>query len=175
MSYTPPPPPDPSAYGVPQTGARPAELLDRFVARLLDGVLLAVVYVFIGVVLVSGVLLNGVNSGVAVSFVTTIILVGLQLGYFVYLESSRGQTLGKMVMKLRVLGASGGNPTPEESLRRNLWMAIGLAGFIPIIGLLSGLAQIAAVIAIAVTINSDTVLRQGWHDKFAGTRVIKQG
>ncbi len=175
MSYTPPPPPDPSAYGVPQTGARPAELLDRFVARLIDGLLLAVVYVFIGVVLVAGVVLGGVDSNIAVSFVTTIILVALELGYFVYFESSRGQTVGKMIMKLRVLGAAGANPTPEESLRRNLWMAIGLVGFIPIIGLLSGLAQLGAVIAIAVTISGDTVLRQGWHDKFAGTRVIKQG
>ncbi|CUR57669.1 membrane hypothetical protein [metagenome] len=175
MSYTPPPPPDPSAYGVPQTGARPAELLDRFVARLIDGLLLAVVYVVIGIVLVSGVLLSGVDSNVAVGFVTTIILVALQLGYFVFLETSRGQTVGKMVMKLRVLGASGGNPTTEESLKRNIWIAIGLAGFIPVIGLLTGLAQLAAVIAIAVTISSDTVLRQGWHDKFAGTRVIKQG
>ncbi|MGD9958787.1 RDD family protein [Nocardioides sp.] len=174
MSYTPPPPPDPSAYGVPQTGSRPAELLDRFVARLIDGVLLAVVWVILGVMVVGSVLLGGVNSYVA-GAATTIILVALQMGYFIYLESTRGQTLGKMVMKLRVLGATGGNPTVEESARRNIWMALSILGVVPVIGLLSVPAQIVAVIMIAVTINGDTVARLGWHDKFAGTRVIKVG
>ena len=32
-----------------------------------------------------------------------------------------GQTLGKQVLKMRVYGASGGNPTMEEALRRNAW------------------------------------------------------
>ena len=31
-----------------------------------------------------------------------------------------------------------------------------------------------AVIAIAVTINSDA-LKRGWHDKFGNTSVIKEG
>ncbi len=176
MSYTPPPPPDPSAYGIPQTGARPGELLDRFLARLIDGLLVGVVYAIVGVFLVAGVLFTGNSSSYLVALVTTLILVALNLGYFVFMESSRGQTVGKMLMKLRVLGPNGGNPTVEESARRNIWMALGLIGIIPVIGLLSSVAQLVAVIMIAVGINSDTVNRQAWNDKFAGgTRVIKEG
>ena len=48
----------------------------------------------------------------------------LYLGYYVYMESSRGRTFGKQILKLRVLGATGGNPTMEEALRRNAWAAL---------------------------------------------------
>ncbi len=40
--------------------------------------------------------------------------------------------------------------------------------------MLTGLAELVAVIAIAVTISSDP-LKRGWHDKFANTSVIKEG
>ena len=42
------------------------------------------------------------------------------------------------------------------------------------LSLLLGLASLAVVIAIAVTINSDP-LKRGWHDKFANTSVTKEG
>ncbi|HLS49225.1 MAG TPA: RDD family protein, partial [Actinomycetaceae bacterium] len=101
----------------------------------------------------------------------------LQLGYFAYMESSRGQTLGKMALKLRTYGPNGGNPTMEQAVKRNIWVAASLLGIIPVAGnLLGGLAGLAAVIAIAVTINGNVTTRQGWHDKFAGgTTVIKVG
>ena len=52
---------------------------------------------------------------------------------------------------------------------------MSIFGGIRIIGSSSlGLAQIVAVIAIAVTINSDP-LKRGWHDKFANTSVTKEG
>jgi len=177
MSYTPPPPPpDPSAYGVPKAGARPGELLDRFVARLIDGVVVGVVYVIVAIVLIAGVVLSS-GSSYLVNFVTAVVLAALQLGYFVFMETTRGQTIGKMVMKLRVVGPHGGNPTVEESVRRNIWLAAGLASIVPIVGgLVGGVASLVAIIMIAVGINSDTVNRQAWHDKFAGgTRVIKEG
>jgi len=77
-------------------------------------------------------------------------------------------------MKLRVHGASGGNPTMNESLRRNGWAALGIISGLPTIGWLFGLLELAAVIYIAVTINSDA-LKRGWHDKFANTSVTKEG
>src|SRR5699024_2887602 len=105
------------------------------------------------------------------------ILVALQLGYFTALESSRGQTVGKMLMKLRVVGPNGAAPTTEEALKRNIWMAIPILGIVPFIGwLLQGVAWLAAVVTIAVGINNDTVKRQAWHDQFGGgTQVVKVG
>jgi uncharacterized RDD family membrane protein YckC len=174
--------PDPGAY--PASGAgQPGSLLDRFLARLIDGILLAIVNgVLVGAVIVgavmgeSGGFMMGTGSSYAVAAVSALVGVAIQMGYFVFMESSRGQTVGKMIMKLRTQGPGGGNPTVEEAIRRNIFMAIGLLGLVPVLGLFSGLVSLAAVIAIAITINNDAVNRQGWHDNFAGgTRVVKIG
>lgn len=177
-SYGSAPPPSPA--GAP--GARPGELLDRFLARLIDHVLLALVNtVVISVIVVGAVLGESANSfgssstflaGAVASVLTTV----LALAYFGYLESSRGQTVGKMIMKLRTVGPDGANPTMEQALRRNIYVAAGLLGIIPVIGWIGSLASLVGMILIAVNINNDTVHRQGWHDHFAGeTRVLKIG
>ena len=155
---------------------RPAELLDRFLAKLIDFVLVGVVYGIIAAILAVGVAIGTGSSWVA-GVVTSVVLVALQLGYFTFLESSRGQTVGKMVMKLRVLGPGGGQPTTEEALKRNIWMAISLIGIIPFVGwLLQGVAWVAALVTIALGINNDTAKRQAWHDQLGGgTQVIKTG
>jgi len=170
------PPYDPATSPMP-TSTRPGELLDRFLARFIDGVLVGIVYAVVGLALIGGLLLGTIDSWFVTNLVTTVVLVGLQLGYFIYLDSTRGQTVGKMLLKLRVLGPQGGLPTMEESLRRNIWIAAGLAAVVPIVGsLVGGVAQLVAVIMIAVGINGDTINRQAWHDHFAGgTRVVKEG
>lgn len=183
QSMAPPPPPPPASYGAPAPGApgapaaygpgQPGNLLDRFLARFIDGILIGIVAVIINIVLAivsDSFLLTGVIS----SIVTAVIY----LGYFAYLESTKGQTIGKQVMKLKVVGPDGVNvPTMEQAVRRNIWTAFGIAGVIPILGaLLGGLAELAAVILIAVGINGDPVNRQHWFDKFAGgTKVLKVG
>ena len=93
------------------------------------------------------------------------------------MESSRGQTVGKMVMKLRTVGPAGTNPTMEQALRRNILYAANLVAIVPIFGnlLASGVSLVGAIM-IALGINNDTVNRQAWHDHFAGgTRVLKIG
>jgi uncharacterized RDD family membrane protein YckC len=100
----------------------------------------------------------------------------LYLGYYVYMESSRGQTLGKMALKLRTHGATGGNPTQTEAFRRNAWYVVGIISALPlgVLSLLLSLVSLAIVIYIAITINSDP-LKRGWHDKFGNTSVTKEG
>ncbi len=101
----------------------------------------------------------------------------IYLGYFSLMESSRGQTVGKTVMKLHTLGPAGGKPTLQQSVRRNIWVAAGILGVVPVVGsTIGGLLELVAVIMIAVGINNDTIHRQAWHDRFAGgTRVVKEG
>jgi uncharacterized RDD family membrane protein YckC len=199
----PPPPPPPSAapppqtaYGAPAygaapppatgatpTGTAPGGLLDRFLARLIDGILLAIVNgVLVGAIVIGAIMGESGNffiatgTDYAVSAVSAILSTAIYLGYFVYMESSRGQTVGKMILKLRTTGPDGGNPTLEQAVRRNIWVGLGILGIVPILGLLGGIAQLVAVIMIAVGINKDAVNRQGWHDHFAGeTRVLKIG
>jgi uncharacterized RDD family membrane protein YckC len=179
-SSAPPPPPDPYAgnpptagqtpYGAtpypttpggpaPVAGVLPAGLLERFLARFIDGIIVGIVQVVIAVATTN--VIGGVIGGI------------LYLGYYAYMESSQGRTFGKQIMKLRVLGPTGGNPTMEESLRRNAWAALSIVSSVPVLGLFTGLAELVAVIAIAVTISQDAVTRRGWHDKFANTSVIK--
>ncbi|MDP3969496.1 MAG: RDD family protein [Nocardioides sp.] len=178
------------------TPSMPGSLLDRFLARLLDGVLLAVVVWGIVATLFTSILIGGglgYGSGAYFVLGTLVALAGLAInfGYYIFLETRQGQTLGKMVMKLRVQGPDGQHPTVGQSLRRNAFMAVGVVGtvagdilgVIPVVGgflgglvsALIGLAGLALVIYIAYTINEDSTARQGWHDKFAGgTRVLKE-
>lgn len=148
-SSTPPPPP--AASGATATG-QSAGLGIRFGARLIDGILLGIVGFVIGLVLPDSLILSGIVSAI------------LGLGYFVYLETEQGATFGKQMLNLKVTGAGGGNPTVEESLKRNGWLAFSI---IPILG---GFAQLAVAIAIAVTIGTNDDNR-GIHDNFAGTAV----
>jgi len=175
----PPPAPD---RGV----ARPADLGPRFVARLIDFVLLGVANSVLVGALVAGVLLGtdtavvegwGLGSGMswAANAVTTVASTLLVLAYFVLMEHHTGQTVGKMLLKLETRGPTGGRPTLEEALRRNAWTAIGILGVVPFLGWLSGLLSLAAVITIMVTISRSTD-RHGWHDDFAGgTTVVRLG
>lgn len=183
MSYNQPPPP--GGYGAPQPGAygapqpRPAELMDRFVARLIDGILLAIVnIVIVGLLLVGLFVGSGASDGTVFigNVVSTVLGVAISLGYYAFFETTSGQTLGKKVMKLKVVGPAGAPVTLEQSLKRNAFYALNLIGIIPVIGFLGGLLVFAAYIFIAVTINQDKQLRQGFHDKFANeTYVMKLG
>ncbi|WP_433384599.1 RDD family protein [Actinoplanes sp. CA-142083] len=171
------PPPGPGyqqqqPYSAPVGVGQPGTLADRFVAKLIDGLIVGVVAVIINFVLA---VIS--NSWILTGFLSAVFTAALYLGYFGYLESSRGQTLGKQVMKLKVFGPDRvSNPTLEQAIRRNIYMGFGILRIVPILGgVLSGLAGLAAVIVIVVNINSDPQ-RQHWFDKFAGgTQVIKIG
>lgn len=172
----------PPAAGVP----RPGELLDRFLARLIDGVLFAVIYFILGAiftaVLISSPSVNlstgQVDDGsrVLYNLVFGVISTAISLGYFALMESSRGQTVGKMVMKLKVVTPSGGNPTLIEAAKRNIWLAIGLVSILGTIGsILNFVLSIAAIVLLVVGINSRPD-RRTWFDKFAGDlQVLKIG
>ena len=66
------------------------------------------------------------------------------------MEHTRGQTVGKMILKLQTIGPDGGNPTVEEAVKRNSYILLGLLGLIPLIGWIASLASLAAIIMIAV-------------------------
>jgi uncharacterized RDD family membrane protein YckC len=150
----------------------------RFLARLIDGILLGIVTGIIDAILAAifGVSQGGLGLGGSYAYAAIAAIIGtvVNLGYFGYLESSRGQTLGKMVLKLHVQTMEGGLPTFEQAIRRNIWLALALLGIIPFIGgLIGGLGELAAVIMIAVGISNDPA-RRPWTDKSAGTRVLKR-
>ncbi len=162
-----PTPPTPPASGAGQ----PADLVTRFFARLIDHVLLAIIIFAIVIPVVLGAIFTGADFGFfgggfsGPSLVAGIVTAAIIIGYFTFMESSRGQTVGKMLLALRTEGPGGDKPTTEQAFKRNAWYAVAI---VPWIG---GVAQLLIAIYIAVTINNTGT---GWHDTFAGgTRVVK--
>lgn len=174
----------------------PGALIDRLIARIIDGVILAVVVWGVVSSLLSTIIIGGAlgyrSSAYFVLGISLAVLgLVINLGYYAVLETRTGQTVGKMVMKLRVQGPDGQLPTIEQSLRRNAFLAVGvlgtvasnILGIVPVVGgflgglvaLVASLGALALVIYIAYTINEDADGRQGWHDRFAGgTQVMKE-
>jgi uncharacterized RDD family membrane protein YckC len=183
QSMAPPPPPPPpvggaapyaAAPGAPAVGGvgQPGNLLDRFLARLIDGVI-----VFIPLAILNVILVAASNSWFVANAITAVIDAVVALGYFGYLESNRGQTIGKQVMKLRVYGPDGhSNPTMEQAIRRNIWAGFGILNIIPILGAIASFVLgVVALVLLVIGINGDPQ-RQHWFDKFAGgTKVVKVG
>lgn len=165
---TPPPPPGPQPGAAPEPPApqagRPAGAGIRFGARIIDGLLLGIPYSLILAAI--GV---GVAGSTGESFLFGLLGSAIYLGYFVYMESSRGQTLGKQVLNLRTVGPGGANPTQQQAFTRNAWVLVGIIPF------LGGLASLAIAVWIAVTISNDPQGR-GVHDNWGGgTTVVRAG
>jgi uncharacterized RDD family membrane protein YckC len=137
------------------------------IARLIDFVILALVVTVLLAVF-------GIRGTFVANAVSAVVTAVLYVGYFTYFEATTGQTLGKKVMKVRVVGPDGGVATFEQALKRNLWTGLGIVGVVPIIGgLIGGLASLAAAVLIVMGISKDTTGRRGWHDTFAGgTQVV---
>lgn len=161
---TPPPPPPPPPSGGAPPGLEPVGAWPRFGAKVIDYLVL-----LIPIFVISAVIGGASNSAVAATgirqVIAGVITTALVFGYFVYLESTRGQTVGKMALSYKVIAPDGGVPSTEVAARRNAYLLLGI---IPIIG---GLAQFVVVIIIAVTIGSDPFNR-GWHDNFAGGSAV---
>lgn len=140
--------------------ATPGSLSLRFLARLLDGILLGIVA--LPLVILAEIKFGGVGLFQGLFFGL------LAFAYFVALEVSQGWTLGKKLLGMQVHGPSGAaKPTVRQSATRNAFMLLAI---IPFIG---GLLMIVACIVIAATIQSNPS-KQGKHDEFAGgTRVVK--
>src|SRR5690625_4172012 len=172
------PPPPHSQVG------QPADLMTRFLARLIDNIIIGIAYSIVSGI-VTAMAISSAMSGAGfgmfatgwVGIVLSLLIAAMALGYFALMESSRGQTLGKMAMKIKTFGPGGANPTMSEAVKRNLWTALPVLGVIPLVGgAIGSLLSLAVIIYIAVTINNNTATRQGWHDTFAGgTTVIKVG
>ncbi len=139
-------------------GQEPGGLLLRFVARLIDGIIVNIVTFVLAYAIgaVSNYWVTGLFSGL------------LMFLYFLAFESTQGWTPGKKILGLSVHGPGGTpKPTAQQSAIRNLWTLL------PIVPFIGGLLSIVAIIVIAVTINGSPT-KQGKHDELAGgTQVVK--
>jgi uncharacterized RDD family membrane protein YckC len=178
-----PPPPPPGSYGQQQYGygapgapvagvPRPGELLDRFLARLLDGLIVGIPTGIIGAILTIA-----SDSWFMANLITSVLYAAAFLGYFGFMESSRGTTIGKQVLKLKVVGPDGhSNPTMEQAIRRNIWNGFYIFNVIPFIGWLARIVLGVISIVLLVTGINKAPERRTWFDTFAGgCQVLKVG
>jgi uncharacterized RDD family membrane protein YckC len=117
----------------------------RFVAALLDGIIVGVVGTIVGEILGGGGAANGI-----------VLLLGV--AYYTYLEGSSGQTLGKKALGIRVVDLGGGG-------------SIGYSrAFIRYIGrYVSGLVLLLGYLWMLWDKEKQT-----WHDKFANSVVVPE-
>lgn len=181
MTSQPPPPPPPADGPSASSGqVAAADAGPRAGARVIDAILLAVVGAVISLVIVVPLILADSATGSpgmtsilggggfsAPGIIAGLIGVAINLAYYIGLDTTIGGTVGKKMLGMSVKGAAGGNPTVEESFKRNAWLVLSVIPF------LGGLLQLGAAIYILVTISNDPA-NIGWHDRFAGgTRVVK--
>jgi uncharacterized RDD family membrane protein YckC len=123
----------------------------RFIAIIVDGIILSIV---------SGII-NLILGKVAGGALADLINLVIGAGYYSYLWSASsplgaGQTVGMKIFGIRVVRTDGSDLTVVQGLIR--WV---------------GLVISIAVIFIGVIWAAFDAEKQGWHDKIAGTYVVK--
>lgn len=140
------------------SGGQPGGLLPRWLARIIDGILIGIVSFVLAFATdsLSSVWVTGLFTGL------------LTFVYFVAFEVTQGWTPGKKLLGLSVHGPGGATkPTLQQSAVRNAFTLL------PIIPFVGGLLGVIAILVIAVTINGSAT-KQGKHDELAGgTQVLK--
>lgn len=172
----------PQGYGQAPPGApgQIPEWWERLVARLIDGAIVGIVGWVIGaifgyLILSTATSITGFYVGIAVSY----LCVGLvSTAYDFFLHSRGGQTVGKMVMKTKVVAVDGSRPDQATLLKRSaiypgLIIVVGLSFFIPFLGAILALAVSVFFLVDAIFVLTDSPLRRALHDKWAPTLVVK--
>jgi uncharacterized RDD family membrane protein YckC len=132
----------------------------RFVAYLIDVIILSIVGGLVGFVIgLIGVVLSRGNEDVmtGINLIAQCLSFLIGVAYYVGFWATTGQTLGKMVMGIKVISTDGSPVSWGKALLRYL-------GYI-----ISGLVLAIGFIWIAFDNK-----RQGWHDKIASTYVVRK-
>ncbi|MFJ4679378.1 RDD family protein [Kitasatospora sp. NPDC088783] len=147
------PTPPPGAQAAPGTRVLAAPV-DRFLARLVD----------VAVLIVPLIIVNLISPGVLLYYVLAAVVV---VGYEgAMLTTQHGQTVGKKVLRLRVVDAAGGGRPADGQF----WTRAAIYGgpnLVPVVGGLFSLVNCLSLLW-------DKPLQQCFHDKGARTVVVKE-
>ena len=189
---SPPPPTAGWAAPPPPVQAGPAgfvyaDVPNRAIAYIIDAIILAIVNV-VAFAILSGIGLSvltidlnaagGISYNYFAGLILTIVGLVISGGYFLYTWTAMRGTVGMKALGMQVGNAGDGKTlTMDQALRR--WIALGAPFSIaqafnplPGIGILLGLAAFAYFIFLLWTTYSSPT-KQGFHDKFANTMVVK--
>jgi uncharacterized RDD family membrane protein YckC len=167
-----------------------ADVPNRAIAYIIDAIILGIINLIVGAVLgaiglnaftvdVNATTIGGLLSyNPIVGLIQAVIFAAISGAYFIYLWTTMRGSVGQKVLGMQVGNASDGKTlTMEQAVKR--WLALG-APFgiaqalnpLPGLGILIGLAAFIWFIALLVT-TAQSPTKQGLHDRYAGTVVVK--
>lgn len=142
----------------------------RLAARIVDIVIVVAVFIFLSIVGVVGILLGSETEQDFLASMTVFVgftgLVFFSILFFLYeptFVALKGQTPGKMAMRIKVVRAEDGE-VPGWGKAIGRWVLPGLLSLIPTVG-----GLMALVVYLSLLWDDR---RQGWHDKMGTTVVI---
>lgn len=105
----------------------------------------------------------------------TLTSLAVHLGYWTLMEGRRGQSVGKLAFGIRAVREDASALDYTTALKRHVLFYIPqVFAWVPgLIMVLAAVAQMALLLAGLLTYIADTPLRQGFHDKYAHTLVVK--
>jgi uncharacterized RDD family membrane protein YckC len=165
----------------PAPGVTYADLTTRIIAYVIDAIILLVASVILSTIIVVVGFASGGIAGVLIAGVILIVLslIGGAI-YFVYTWTRMRASPGQRVLNLQTVSERDGSTlTQNQAITRYLYMfapgfVAGLASqYIQgVLGLILSLAGLAWTIYLLYTTANDPK-RQGFHDKQAGSVVVK--
>lgn len=183
--------PMPDAQSVPPvqpaqpSGLVYADVPNRVIAYIIDAIIVGLINAVLGGVL-AGLGFNPVTVSpdltVSVNYAGVLIagLIGLLIsaGYFIYTWTTMRATIGMRLLGMQIGNAGdGATMTTNQGIRR--YGAIAVPGIlaqvlfpIPVVGFVLGLLSLFWYIYLLYT-TAKSPTKQGWHDVFANTQVVK--
>jgi uncharacterized RDD family membrane protein YckC len=174
--------PAPSA---PTSGLVYADVPNRAIAYIIDTIIVVIIIVLVGIVLASvGLATNTITTAATTetNYVATLIvgLIGLVLSgaYFIYTWTSMRATVGMKLLGMQIGNAGDGQTlTTNQAIRRFAALSAPgvlaqVLGPVPVIGPILGLLALLWIIFLLYT-TAKSPTKQGWHDVFANTQVVK--
>lgn len=169
----------------PASGLVYADVPNRAIAFIIDAILLGLI----------GVIVSGILGGMGFSagtlnpdltfsinpvgvLVQGIVNLAISAAYFIYTWTSMRATIGMRLLSMQIGNAGDGRAlTTEQAVRRYLaiWgpnLLAQLLSPVPLISLIVGLAALLWIIYLIYT-TAKSPTKQGWHDVFANTQVVK--
>jgi uncharacterized RDD family membrane protein YckC len=171
--------PTPSASA---SGLVYADVPNRVIAFIIDAIVIAVIMVLVTIVLgmigLAAGMFGSAGGSTLGSIIYAIVSVLIGAGYFIYTWTSMRATVGMRALGMQIGNAAdGATLTQDQAIRRYLALAApGIVGSalsgLPVIGALLGLVSLGWVIYLLYT-TAQSPTKQGFHDVFAGTMVVK--
>jgi len=167
------------------TGLVYADVPNRIIAYILDAILVGIFTFIVGVIL-AGLGLTAVkitsDGNLAVDYVAAavqgILALLISAGYFIYTWTRMRGTLGMRALGMQIGNAGdGATMTTTQGVRR--YVALSAPAILAQV--FTGIPLIGAVISLAGLIwyvwllysTAQSPTKQGWHDTFANTQVVK--